>query len=99
MESCRLKTTAPQVIKHQLMKNVACSMSASPVQNQIFALAIAAKPHDSWLRQAWLTSLKYLIYAHLCGELITLPVPQPMLYSYDFNFMAELNMMEGNEYV
>ena len=31
------------------------------------------------------------MYAHLCGELITLPVPQPMLYSYDFNFMAELN--------
>ncbi len=42
---------------------------------------------------------KYPIYAHLCGDLITLPVPQPMLYPYDFNFMAELKMMEGNEYV
>jgi hypothetical protein len=30
--------------------------------------------------------------AHLCGELITLPAPQPMLYSYDFNFMAELKL-------
>ncbi len=55
-------------------------------------------------------SRKYRIYAHLCGELITLPVPQPMLYPYDFNFMAKLNtgqdrrscsryLVEGNEYV
>ena len=32
------------------------------------------------------------MYAHLCRELITLPAPQPMLYNYVFNFMAELKL-------
>jgi hypothetical protein len=39
------------------------------------------------------------MHAHLWGELITLPVPQPMVYPYDFIPMAGMNMMEGNEYV
>ena len=34
------------------------------------------------------------MYAHLCGDLIALPVPRPMVYSYNFIPMAGMNMSQ-----